>query len=454
MSISRNSLFLFTSQVISLVLGILVSIIVSRVLGPANRGVYFLVLAINYMIINISNFGVGISNIYLLSKEKRTLGEVNSSSMILAALIGLFFISLYLLSHNLLHEYLLKGIGSLYTMLAFCLVPLALYSKYWEDMMSGLNKFELLSKFNIISVVIRAFSIFIVLLILKLGIHGLIGWWVVSTFIFTMARIYLLNRQERLFFSFDIKLLKQILSFGFKGHIGNVAWALDNRLGMFIVNYFMGTTGVGHFSLSASLAEKIWFLPTSLKTTSSPIIGGLKKDKAGELTARVNRHTLWLKITTAVLIAMVAPWGIPLFYGAEYAPSVMPLLILLPGMVLGRSIFSSYITLQLGKPHIPSIVTWINTIIHIALAFIMIKTYGIVGAAMATAIFYTLQFVFLFLIFNAESKLSFSEIFVLRRADISEYRQLVLKIFQRCIFLVQKNIVRAKSSVNIKVNRP
>lgn len=453
MSISKNSLFVFNSQLVMLAVGILISVVVSRILGPTDRGAYFLSITVSYMIVSFGNFGVSFTNIYLLSKGERTLNEVNSASTILAIFIGFLFIGLYIIFHDFLHMHLLKGVRPVYIAVAVLISPLVLYGRFWETMMSGLNKFELLSKFNIVSVVIEAISTLIVLLVLKLGIHGLVGWWVVSAFMFTLAKIYILNRQERLVFSFDLKLLKEILYFGFKGHIGDIAWTLDNRLGIFIVNYFTGVTGVGHFSLSVSLAEKIWFLPTPLKTASNPIIGGSEKHRAGMLTARVNRHILLLSVILAVLIAMVAPWGIPFFYGDEYAPSVIPLLILLPGVVLARSIFSSYIILQLGKPNIPSIVTWINTIIHIPLAFILIKIYGLIGAALSLSIFYILQFVFLLMIFKTKSNVPLSEILIPRASDIGEYKQLLLKGYQRFIFLAKNNLFRAKSSVNTRVTR-
>jgi len=222
-----------------------------------------------------------------------------------------------------------------------------------------------------------------------------------------------------------------MFSFGFKGHIGDIIWSLDSRLDMFFVNYFTGVAGVGYYSLAVSLGEKIWFLPSPLKTSTAPIISGSPGEKAVDLTAKTNRHIIFMNSMMALLLILAVPWAVVLFYGSEYSPAIVPLLLLLPGIIFGRSVFSNYVTGHLGKPQIATAITLINSIVYLPLSFFAIKFWGIKGAALASSVFYLLQYLLFFIYFKKHTKMGILDILILRRTDIDDYRKILGKFWLR-----------------------
>jgi len=431
MSIKKNSIYLLLSQIVVFVLSILVSIVVARILGPGNRGIYFLTITVNFMIVSFASCGICFTNTYLLSKRKQSLGEVNSASMIFALSIGLFFIVLYQLFGPYLHRNILADIDQGFILMAICLVPLSLYANYWESMLVGMGEFELLSKFNAATVAISAVGSILILLLFKWDLIGLMAWWMVSSLIITLIRIYLIKRRNGLCFSFNPKLMREMFSFGMKGHIGDIIWKLDTRLDMFIVNYFTGISGVGYYSLAVSLAEKIWFLPAPLRTAVVPIISGNCRKEAVDLTARANRHILFINGLIMLALLAFAPWGIVFFYGREYSPAVLPLMLLVPGIVFGRNVFSNYITGHLGKPQMATLLAFIASAIYLPMSFFMIKHYGINGAALTSSILYLLEYFMSFAYFRWETKTRFWDVLWMKRADFHDYKKLALQVINK-----------------------
>ena len=427
MSVAKNSFYILLFRIFQFSIGIIVSIVLSRVLGPENRGIYFLLLTTNSMIVLFSEMGIVSANTVFMSKRENTFNEIHTNSIIIAFSVGVIVILVFLGLKNFLSYRVFRGINFSYMMIAICLVFPSLYYKFCNGIMTGLNKIPLISKVNIIFILIGGILTVIVLIVFQLGLKGMVGLMIFNAFMILVVYLYIACKQEKLKLVFSWPLMKKGFSFGLRAHLGNMAYYIYNRFDIFIVNYFVGTAGVGYYSLSASLSEKTWILPLVLKDGAIPQISQLK-DTSGNLIAKIFRHTLLISIAVALVLVVVVPWAIPLFYGNEYCPAVTPLLLLLPGQVciLLAGVLSAYYTYQLKRPHVSSICGWITLSIYIPLTLAAVARFGIVGAALTTTLGYFIQFAMLCIIFFRETKLSWKELFVIRSSDIATYVNVVL----------------------------
>ncbi len=408
-------------------MGILVSIVITRILGPSNRGIYFMVLTINALVVNIAILGIRFTNTYLLSKKKYSLNEVNSNSILIAVLIGIISFVGYLLFREFINTKFLKEIRPLYVFLSVSLIPFILYAQYWRGMVAGLNKFLLISALDISATVIGAFLSIIV--VLNWGLDGVLWLWFVTGTCLSLLNIYLLNRIERIKLKFSWKIFKESLSFGFVGHLGNMAYHIYSRFDIFIVNFFAGVTGVGFYSLASTISEKVSFIPSTITTATNPRLGSSRAQEANELAAKLSRHTLFTSALTALCIIVVAPWGIPLLYGRDFLPAVKPLLILLLGITFMpvSSSLSSFFTFYKGKPRIPTTVSWVTLSINIPLCIFLTSRFGFQGTALAIAITYLVQFAILSSLFVRTSKMKIRDVFIAKPEDIKAYFRLIVE---------------------------
>ncbi|MFH1776621.1 MAG: oligosaccharide flippase family protein [Candidatus Omnitrophota bacterium] len=438
MSISKNSSFVFASQCVIFFTSILAGIVVTRTLGPTNRGIYFLVLTINAFIINIANVGIRFTNTYMLSKGKYNINEVNSNSILIAGLISAIAFIGYFLSGGFINARFLKEIRPLYIILSISLIPFALYSNYWRGIMAGLNKFFLISVMDVSIAIIGLFLSIAV--VLKWGLNGVIWLWFITSIVIFLLELFLINKIERIKLKFSWKCFKESISFGFVGHLGNIAYHIYSRIDVFIVNFFLGVTGVGFYSLASTIAEKVVFVPGVITTVSNPRLGSSSQKEANELSGRLFRHTLLAASFTALCILIIAPWGIPLLYGKDFLPSVKPLLILLAGMVFMpvSSSISSFFIFHKGEPKVPAMVSWISLFINIPLCVILTTKYGFKGTAGAIALTYLLQFLILASLFLRVSKMRISDAFIAGRDDIKAYALLITENIKKAKLYLQR----------------
>jgi O-antigen/teichoic acid export membrane protein len=424
MSITKNSTILFSTQIVGLITGIFTSIVVSRTLGPSLRGVYFIATTVSFLIVSLGNLGLDFTNTYMLAKGKYSLGEVNSNSIWASVGIWLMVLVVYLLTHSYLHSNILKGVEQSYMLfVVVCLTPLSLYTHLWGGMMVGLNRISLLSVFGITSGIIGAISSFLVLVVFKWGIWGLLIQSAILGVIFVLVRLYFIAKIDKLTLSFNPRLLKEALHFGFRGQIGNVAGHILTRADIFIVNYFSGVTGVGYYSLSASLAQKIYLVANPIMTASNPRITGAPREESERLTAQVTRHIIFLVAGIIILLWIFAPWVIPFAYGTEFSPAVVPFRILSLGVLpeIVALIMAVYITGQLGKPQIGSAIAWLDLILFIPLGIFFTARYGFVGAALALSLTYLFDCIIFLLLFIKKSGQRIDNILFIKTNDLQVY---------------------------------
>src|SRR5262249_46519962 len=126
-------------------------------------------------------------------------------------------------------------------------------------------------------------------------------------------------------FRLDVPLLKEELRFGFKSHIQVLAQHLHLRADAYIVAYFLDPTQVAFYTLAVRLAEFMLDVPESIGMVLYPKLAALNDEAMHELTAQACRRTVLVTAVGAVILSLLGPWVIVLWYGAAYAPAGRPL---------------------------------------------------------------------------------------------------------------------------------
>ena len=170
---------------------------------------------------------------------------------------------------------------------------------------------------------------------LGLGLPGAVAAWLIGLTMTTVVALvgardlWLPNAGPR----FADSRTRAILSLGLKAGIVNLVALINYRVEMFLLEAYHGVGQVGVYSVSVSLAELLWLLSASVSTAVVAPAIRLQENRAVAVVAQTVRHALLLTIVAGLALAATAPFAVPLVYGQEYAGSVAPLLILIPGIV-------------------------------------------------------------------------------------------------------------------------
>lgn len=431
-SISKNSAITFLSQILTFILGFATSIILARALGPKGKGMYTLIILIPIVMSKLGSLGIEAANVYFTGSKKYKIEDIVSNSLLSSILLGsillLLFFTIYRLS--ILQNFLKSNqLNDIYLWFAVLAVPFLLLSGYLIGIFLGKEEIIIYNKINILQTVFNLILIVILLLIFKQGIFGVIIAYLLTSIFIALLVISFIKKYTKINISYNRKLFKDTIYYGIKVYFSNLTTFINYRLDIFLVAFFLGSIEVGYYSIAVGIAEKIWMLPGSIATILFSRVSSIKDVEADNLTPRVARHTFFIILIISLILAVLAKPLIEILFGDAFLPSVMPLLILLPGIIALS--FPKILTADLagrGKPKYSLYASVISLGVNIPLNLWLIPRWGISGAAFASSVAYIIGTLVVIAAFIKISGKSWGEILIIKKIDFQDYKNILYKI--------------------------
>jgi O-antigen/teichoic acid export membrane protein len=273
------------------------------------------------------------------------------------------------------HETVFPGVSSGYLLLALALVPVEFFLSYVNYMLLGAQRIE---EFNYVQIAQSGLflgAIALALLGLKAGVTGAI-----LAGLFTRVIVN--------------AIVKRATSYGVQAHLSNILGFLNYRADMFLVNWFLGPSAVGLYSVGVGLVEKLWMVSFAASTVLFPWVAAeTEEQKRKEFTPLVARTVLWMTALASLILAFLSKWIVLLLYSEAFLPAADTLRALLIGITTlnaGR-VLSNDIAGR-GFPGLNIYIGLAAVTTNVVLNLLWIPRYGIVGAAWASTASYTVSF--------------------------------------------------------------
>ncbi|MGB2874288.1 MAG: oligosaccharide flippase family protein [Gaiellaceae bacterium] len=423
MSLAKNAAGGMATGGAVFALGIIVSVVLTRSLGPEARGVYYLLVTTNLLLATLVEFGVGAALSTFVARGRFGLGELNSAAVLVAAAAGVVAFAAATIAFPFLRGGVFRNLPYSYVVVALVLVALVVYQSYWNAMMIGAGRIALLNKANLALNVLNALLIVLLVGVFEFGIPGFLASWAISMFIGAVGEFALLDRLYSTAWRPKRATLAALLGFGVRAQGRGIGQQLFLRFDMYALNALVGTRSVGVYSLSTSLAERLWMPAAAITAASAGKIAELPREESARLTARVTRASILIMIALAAPFAVASPWLIPFMYGQRFSAAVLPLVILLAGTLCfaANAVVETFLVGQLQRPGLVSLLSGLEFAISIGLYTGLILWHGIVGAAIASTVTYALALALTLAVFTRESALSMREILVPSADDFRQY---------------------------------
>lgn len=395
-SILKNVSATFGRQLGSGILQLLTLALIARVFGPSGNGAYTLTLLLPTLLATFLNLGMSPANVYFLGAKKvnaQFAWGVTLKISIWLVLIG-WGIGAYLLSFH--HLVFFPDVPIELLVLSLVCFPLVLLTANISSFFQGLQQFK---EFNIVLLLQPILNLITISTLVLLGVENLL-YVMMSYFVsllITQCVAYHLLR--KLLSSTECPKPKdygrQLLNYGYKAHFSNILAFINYRADLFILGYFLGPLSVGIYVIAVNITEKLWLLSNAISTVILPKLSELSndEDKRKVLTPLIARWVLWLTFIAAGLLALVGEVLIHLIFGAEFKEAYTAILYLLPGIVLGAcsKVLANDIAAR-GRPDLNLATSWISVSINVIGNIILIPKMGLTGAALATSISYSINF--------------------------------------------------------------
>lgn len=423
---AKNTAATFAGQVITLIIGIGISVVIARLLGPENKGLYSLAILLPTFIVIITNLGINPATVYHTAKADYNRKQIFGNNIWLSLAIGAISSIIGLFVIYFFGESLLPGLPMPIALLALFIVPLQLLAGNLKAILLGMQR---ITPLNIISVV-QAFLNLILIVIALVGLHsGVPGVIIVSilTSITTNIIVFLLVYKTLKGISFQINFsyIRRTLTYGIQAQAGNILGFLNYRADFFLVNLFLNPTAVGFYSIAVGISEKLWLASKATSMVLLPKIAAEKNEQVRkELTPIVSRTVLLITIIGASVLFFITKPLIILLYSTTFSSAVLPLQILLPGIVAHSAsrILANDIAAR-GKPLLNSFLSSLALVANIVLNILLIPKFGIEGAAWATTISYSAMYVGRVWLYSRISNNPIIKIVIPQQSDLVLYQR-------------------------------
>ncbi|MEM4239789.1 MAG: flippase [Candidatus Woesearchaeota archaeon] len=165
-----------------------------------------------------------------------------------------------------------------------------------------------------------------------------------------------------------------------------------------MLTYFKDLTSAGLYQVAVPLASVVLFLVYAVSAVATPLISELvalkKRKELRNGIELLHKHLFIAVVPMAVALIAFPEIFIRLFFGEKFITAAPALQILGVGIVFYTIAYANLSTLfGLGRPEYTTMVMLVTAVANIALNWLMIPPYGMVGAASATGLSYLLMLV-------------------------------------------------------------
>lgn len=429
----KNFLFVQSRSLVAIILGIIVTALLARALGPSGRGILALSMLFPTLLSTFLNLGVSPANVYHISTGRYSPPVILKNTFNMWLLFSLIGIGAGITIILIWGSVLFPSTPHTYLIASLLFFPISLLNGYIVSILQGQQRFQ---EYNLATITVPVFQLIFVLLFvwtLGFGVWGAISSNILSEIIALSIITILLGKMWRAVATktetSDCR--RQTLKYGAKSHLSNIMAFVNYRADMFILNLFLAPASVGIYVVAVALAEKLWLVSQGISTVLLPKLGELQKndEQRKELTPFVARWVLLVTLVGAIGTYFIIPYIILLLYGEAFISAAKPFQILLIGITLGASsrILSNDLAAR-GKPELNFYVSVFLVSLNICLNVLFIPTFGIAGAALATTTAYSANFFIKIVIYQRVSQSSWSQIIKPNSLDIRLSRSLLQHI--------------------------
>lgn len=312
--VMKGGLFLVLRQGLGLIIGLGGMILLTRIIGPNQYGLYIAGLGILTYLLALAGLGL---NVFLIRKadniEKKDFDQVFTFLLItcsISLLVGILFVPVYSDWINSI-EIVTPFLFLLYTL------PITALSY------PALAKLERDLNYKAIAILELSGQFIFYLIALTLAWMGygvwapVIGYWVQQVFL-SLATFCMARYVPKL--TWSKPKIYEMISYGFSYSSSLWVWQLRSLVNPLLVGRFLGVEGVGIVALAIRLVEALSFVKNATWRLSIATMAKLQGDVFR--LKRALEEAMVLQILALgpllVLFAVVSIWLIPLFFGEEW----------------------------------------------------------------------------------------------------------------------------------------
>ena len=390
------------TRVVQFVIGIATAFLLARLLGPSGRGAYHLAILTPATLFALGQLGLT-SAVRFFAGRGRPGRPLLDLSLGVGALVSAALVALTLLSLPILETTVLRAAPKGLLRIALVALPFQFVASLGGTLLIGRRSMR---EYNLI-LIGQSLAMLAATLILVgvagLGAAGAVAGSVAVAAATALAITMAARRATRGGEQGGQRGgppvgLGELVGHGARLYPAAVTTFLSYRVDVFLLSALLGASSasaIGLYSLAVRLAELVFVIPDSIGMVFFPRVAGAERAHADRMAPLVSRATVLVSALGALALAPAAVAGVYLVLPA-FVPSLPAFFVLLPGIVAFSlaKVLSSYVS-GLGMTRPVTVAAVASLALNVAANLLLIPIWGLVGAAAASLLSYTLHAVLL-----------------------------------------------------------
>jgi O-antigen/teichoic acid export membrane protein len=410
----------FGASAVVLAVGLLNSVLLSRFLGPDGRGGLAAALLWPNVICNLASVGLSPSVLYHAAVPGSDAPRVLGNALLMSLLQGVVVLAV-----------------------GFAVLPFAL-GTYGSDVVAASRLYLFVMPLSLASVycyavvqarhAMRAFNVG--RLIIPVGyLLGTAALWFSSALTIEavvwlqlgLNCLALLHASSVLFVGsiartvrFGRTLARSMIRYGLLVQAGDVSQLLNLRLDQMLMTIWIAKSDLGLYVVALSAVSPVAIIGTASRMVMTPRIAAAgSAEEQRKLTTAGFRRYLLLALATALPVALAIPLAIPLVFGAEFRGATMTSeVLLIAAVIAGAKDVLGGVAQATGRPWLSSRAELSSLAVSLVMLIVLLKPWGIVGAAVASAVAYSLALGMIVLSLRSPLQISIGHLLHIDREDV------------------------------------
>jgi O-antigen/teichoic acid export membrane protein len=427
-----NTSWLFFERILRIVISFVVTIFVVRYLGPKDFGLYSYVLSFFWLFGSLSTIGLESITTREIVKQPDRKDEINGTVFFLRLAGSITAIVLIGITLLITGEETYTAILILIASGSFLFQSFSVIEYYFRGKVEAKFNAYALSASVIVSSILKVTFILIKAPLIYFVIAVVFEYVALAV---GLILVYHFNKLSIFNWKYSKELASSLLKDAWPLMLSGIVVMIYMRIDQIMIKHMINEEAVGYYAVAVRLCEAWYFIPVTLCNSIFPAIVNAKNVSEEFYNNRMQKLydlLTWLAIGIAVPVTVFSSQIIQLLFGNEFSAASPVLTIYIwAGVAVFLGVASSQYLINENLTKLSFIRSFVGMVINVALNFILIPEYGIIGSAVATLVSYTV--------------VAFVPLFNKRYA-------LQLKMMLKSVFLVtlvgylrSKNLIKSKN---------
>lgn len=386
-SLRNNSLARLVADLLGVGFALFAATISARLLGPAGKGYYSSLALMAGLFVQVFSAGLGEAAIVLAGRGRASLQDAASATMAAILPLSVLASGLFFVLAGVVFRTETDG-GGHAVLIATAFVAISISYTTVVSFLVAKERVAAVAAVSVLANTTTTVALWSFLAWAKLGVVGALLASSAGAGIALATAIILLQRSGVSLWPRRVKgYLHGAVRFGAALQFSNLLVLMTARLDLILVYRLRSPSAAGSYSIALTIGALVGAAPIAISYASFPRLANLDEDQARMLTTQTFRIGMVAAVAGGGLLALGAPFGIPLVFGHAYVAALAATLLLIPsGIIWSAQWLLCRAAAARGAPASLLSSFAASVAVMLALDFVLIRPFAGAGAAFAALV--------------------------------------------------------------------